>query len=85
MNVRLLNISLLIVAVLLALNVFYPLEFTSYTVKEDLSCHIKGNELKDVDRCCYEIQRLDCGDGCSEIDFNNDVLRYCEKSGYYVG
>ena len=85
MNLRLLNLSLLIVALLLSLNVFFPIGFTTYSVKDDLSCFIDGNELEDLNRCCYEIQRLDCSEGCDEIDFDDDVLKYCEKSGYYVG
>lgn len=91
MELKKLNLILLILVILLALNVFFDFnDLTSSIVKENLGCEINGDFVYDAYLCCHEIQKFSkcennkCESKNYEILFDNNLLKYCKKSDYDV-
>ena len=91
MELRVINLFLLVLCIFLALSIFFPLNnLTGNIVKEDLGCEINGNFIDNVNLCCYEMQRFlecetnKCVNKNYEILFDSDLVQYCKKEGYDV-
>ncbi len=91
MELKHFNFILVIIALLLALNLFFPLaKFFNKIDYDNLSCNINGNGIKDIDLCCSEVAKfLKCDNGlCDNGDYkilsNENTLRYCKQRGYNV-
>lgn len=85
------NLILLLVAVVLGLNLFFPLKSLINNFDEDkLECEINGNVITDLGLCCSEMAKFSkCSEGvCDGSNYdilsNQDTLRYCENEGYNV-
>jgi len=89
MNLRTINLVLLLIIVILTFNIFFPIKQLFYNF-DDLGCNINGNVIKDVNLCCGEMAKFSsCSNGiCAsekyEITSDRDMLGYCEKEGYNV-
>ena len=90
MDLKLINISLLVMCLVLGLNLFFSFEdIMGNVVKEELSCEINGNAV-DKNLCCYELQRFsscengECIANNYNVLFNKEMLKYCKKEGYDV-
>ena len=90
MEIRILNYILVVVGVVLAINLVFPLgEITGSTV-EDLSCEINGNYISDAHICCSEMSKFSSCEGGECVSENYRVnsdertLEYCKKRGYNV-
>ena len=91
MKLKHFNIFLVVVAVILAINLFYPLKNIFDTINyNELGCSINGNEVNDAHLCCSEMAKFSSCDGgiCKNSGYNilsdDNMLKYCEKRGYNV-
>ena len=91
MDQKSLNYILIIVIIILAFNLFYPIKSLYWKTSIDkLSCEINGNSVTDINLCCYEMSRFtSCKGGiCSSTNYdiitNKETLSYCKSEGYDV-
>ncbi len=91
MKLRHFNLFLIMIAIILTINLFYPLINLFDTIDYDhLGCNINGNSVNDVHLCCSEMAKFfSCKDGiCENGGYNilsdENMLKYCDKRGYNV-
>lgn len=91
MKLKHFNIFLVFLAVVLIINLFYPITNFFDTIDSDkLGCNINGNEINDLNLCCSEMAKFSiCNNGICEHEGYNvlsseNMLKYCEKRGYNV-
>lgn len=91
MKLRYFNFILALAALMLLINLFFPLgKIFSDNNFENIRCNINGNEIIDAHLCCSEMAKfLSCKNGiCDGENYDilsmGDTLKYCEKNGYNV-
>lgn len=91
MKLKHFNFLLMIVAIVLVINLFYPITNLFDNVDyNNLGCNINGNEISDLHLCCSEMAKFSTCEGgiCKSENYNilsgENMLNYCEKRGYNV-
>ena len=91
MELKYFNFILVIAALLLVLNIFFPLTNLFNNIDfNNLNCNINGNDVNDVNLCCSEMAKFlscsnsFCENGDYEVLSNENTLKYCKQRGYNV-